>query len=136
METIYLAGKITGDPDFIKKFNEAAAKLEKPQRKIINPVNQLPAFGITIWLCYMIPAIRNVWKSNKVYFLPDWTNSKGATIEHFCAWIFRKEIYYIQERPIWYQKMIETPGRWFLYSRVPGTRLKTISKIVPKYVKR
>lgn len=50
-ETVYLAGKITGDPYYFTKFYNAQKKLEEGGFIVVNPA-LLPAEGFT-WEAYM-----------------------------------------------------------------------------------
>ena len=49
--TLYLAGKITGDPHYFTKFYNAQKKLEEGGFIVVNPA-LLPAEGFT-WEAYM-----------------------------------------------------------------------------------
>jgi nucleoside 2-deoxyribosyltransferase len=77
--TLYLAGKITGDPCYYSKFYAAQKKLEEEGFVVINPA-LLPAEGFT-WEAYMRMSGAMLKECAEVCFLPDWTESNGAKYE-------------------------------------------------------
>lgn len=89
---VYIAGKISGNANYKAEFIRAELYIKQlsKQVEVINPIRQWPAFGIKKWLFYMIPAIRNVYRSDIIVFLPNWRQSKGARIERFFATLFLK----------------------------------------------
>lgn len=93
---VYIAGKITGDPEYRKIFQRAAKKLERMLGPVMNPA-LLPE-----GMCkadYMAICIAMINQADVVAFLPGWTESPGATLEHqYCAYI-GKEILYLKEEP-------------------------------------
>lgn len=78
-ETVYLAGKITDDPYYRSKFHEAACELAAAGFIVVNPA-KLPAEGFT-WEAYMRMSSAMLDECAAVCFLPDWTESRGATWE-------------------------------------------------------
>lgn len=77
--TLYLAGKITGDPYYFTKFYNAQKKLEEGGFIVVNPA-LLPAEGFT-WEAYMRMSGAMLAECAEVCFLPDWKESKGAKYE-------------------------------------------------------
>ncbi len=83
---IYIAGKITGDPDYKVKFANMESELLKiPGTVVINPAN-LPA-GLKpadyARICFAM-----IDSSNLVIFLPDYKESQGALLEmQYCKYI-------------------------------------------------
>lgn len=75
---IYIAGKITGDPDYREKFAAAAERLAGAGRAILSPA-LLP--GGMQPEDYMRICMAMVDTADVVCFLPDWTSSAGAKIE-------------------------------------------------------
>ena len=78
-KTVYLAGKITGDPFYRSKFYEAQKKLEKGGFIVVNPA-LLPSEGFA-WEAYMRMTGAMLNECAEVCFLPDWKESKGAKYE-------------------------------------------------------
>ena len=75
---IYLAGKITGDPDYQVKFMRARVQLERQGHTVLSPA-VLPQGlepGDYMQIC---TAMINV--ADAVAFLPDWAESAGAQLE-------------------------------------------------------
>lgn len=82
-ETVYLAGKITGDPYYFTKFYNAQKKLEEGGFIVVNPA-LLPSEGFT-HEAYMRMSLAMLDECATVCFLPDWTESKGANAEYQTA---------------------------------------------------
>lgn len=83
-KTIYLAGPMSGRPDFNRAaFHRVAAALRRPVNgalEVINPAEvELPA-GAT-WEEYMAVGLASVARADVVVALPGWTDSRGASIE-------------------------------------------------------
>ncbi|MPN36769.1 hypothetical protein SDC9_184280 [bioreactor metagenome] len=77
--SIYIAGKITGDPDYRAKFDWARCMLtDLGFRPVINPA-ELPD-GISYERCMKI-CFAMLDACEAVAFLPDWRESKGAVRE-------------------------------------------------------
>ncbi|MCR4713391.1 MAG: DUF4406 domain-containing protein [Treponemataceae bacterium] len=77
---IYIAGKITGDKNYKKKFAKAERILRKKGHSVMNPA-QLIVYKDFTWFDYMMVSGAMQCRCEAVYFLPDWSQSKGATIE-------------------------------------------------------
>ncbi|MBP3762920.1 MAG: DUF4406 domain-containing protein [Bacteroidales bacterium] len=95
-ERIYLAGKITGDPDYRVKFRAGVIHLLRlgwEYNDIVNPVKACPE-GWGWWRC-MARCLRLLAGCGWVAMLPDWNESRGARIEHRVAQLLRKNILYI-----------------------------------------
>lgn len=100
-ETVYLAGKITGDPFYRSKFYEAQKKLEAGGFVVVNPAI-LPSEGFS-WEAYMRMSSAMLDECDAACFLPDWIDSKGAMYEFgrataqgkrvflFAAWVTEQE---------------------------------------------
>ena len=86
---IYIAGKITGDPDYRVKFADMESELSKiPGAVVINPAN-LPA-GLKsadyARICFAM-----IDSSDMVVFAPDFEKSPGALLEmQYCRYIRKK----------------------------------------------
>lgn len=75
---VYIAGKITGDPDYKAKFAEAARKLEAVGHIPLNPAT-LPE-GMTT-SDYMRICFAMIDSADAAAFLSDYTDSAGAQLE-------------------------------------------------------
>lgn len=86
---IYIAGKITGDPNYKEKFANMESKLLKmPGTVVINPA-KLPQ-GLTpadyARICFAM-----IGSSNLVIFMSDYKESQGALLEmQYCKYIGKK----------------------------------------------
>jgi len=87
---IYIAGKITGDPDYKAKFGKAASELRAAGHTPINPA-RLPE-GMSKG-DYMRINFAQMDSADAIMFLPDWQDSDGAQLEHAWAVYVAKEIY-------------------------------------------
>lgn len=77
---VYVAGRITGQFDFMKRFRKAERYLKAQGHIVINPA-RLPQ-GLKNYM----PACKAlIDQSEAVYFLCDWAESEGATEEHVYA---------------------------------------------------
>lgn len=82
---IYIAGPMTGRPQFnYPAFHQAAMLLRAAGHVVINPAeNPAPACGS--WLGYMRMSVAQVASVDCVVMLPGWPLSKGARIEYLLA---------------------------------------------------
>lgn len=79
---IYISGKITGTADYIERFADKQKELELKGYEVIDPalINSfLPKS--TTWEEYMSMCYPLIDMCDAIYFLNDWTESKGAMIE-------------------------------------------------------
>ena len=86
---IYIAGPVTGDPEYIEKFNKAEEKLKGEGWTVINPVKvnaNLP--DDTTWDQYLHMGYAMLDMCDSIFMLPGFKNSKGAI----------KELEYAQEQ--------------------------------------
>ena len=77
----YIAGKITGDADYKMKFKKAEERLAKLGHSIFNPAS-LGNYPEFTWQDYMFVCKAMLMKCDAVLFLPDWSESRGATEEY------------------------------------------------------
>lgn len=95
-KSIYISGKISGDPNFEAKFRKAEQYLIAQGWNywyIVNPAKECNQKW-PWWLCML----KDLWMLRKCGFiamLPDWPQSRGARIEHEYAIWKKKVIIYI-----------------------------------------
>lgn len=94
-KTVYLAGKITGDPSYRMKFMEAARALEGAGFAVVNPAT-LPSRGFS-YEAYMRMSGAMLAECEAACFLPDWKDSHGAIYEHGFAAANGIDIFYFAE---------------------------------------
>ena len=90
---IYVAGKITGDPNYKAKFDKAAVRLSAKGHVVLNP-SMLP-LGLD-YDDYMHIDFAMIDVADAVYFLKDYKSSNGAMKEWHYAMLVNKEIRYEQ----------------------------------------
>ena len=88
MKSVYLAGKITGDPYYRDKFAAAALELETAGFAVISPA--LLPDGLNYATYIRISSVM-LDESDCACFLPDWIESVGAAHEYDRARLCEKE---------------------------------------------
>ena len=85
MRRIYLAGPMTGIPDYnYPAFHAEAARLRALGYHVENPAeNQAPECGT--WEAYLRIALRQMLTCEVVALLPGWIARRGATLERYTA---------------------------------------------------
>lgn len=88
---VYLAGKITGDPNYREKFAEAAKKLEERAGvTVISP-------AVTPEGLKKVDYIAMLESADTAVFLPDWEDSPGAQLEkHWCEYVGKKMVFLME----------------------------------------
>lgn len=76
---LYLAGKITGDPNYKAKFAEAARALRSTGHSVMNPAELPTGFD---YPDYMKICAAMIEVCDATCLLPDWTESDGAKYEY------------------------------------------------------
>ena len=89
MKKIYIAGKITGDPDYKAKFLIAQKELQSHGHKVMNPAELPEGFEFSE---YMKICLAMIDVCDTVYMLNNWGLSKGASIEYLYAQDVGKKI--------------------------------------------
>lgn len=92
---VYLAGKITGDPNYREKFAEAAKKLEERAGvTVISPA--VTPEGLKK-ADYMRICFAMLESADTAVFLPDWEDSPGAQLEkHWCEYVGKKMVFLME----------------------------------------
>lgn len=86
MAAIYLAGPMTGLPEFnYPLFNEVAAQLRGQGCEVRNPAESDDGSSGKSWEFYMRLALRQLLECDSMVLLPGWRQSRGARIEHNIA---------------------------------------------------
>lgn len=80
---VYISGKITGDADYKKKFQNAENFLEAAGFEVFNPAKET-APGKS-WAFYMRNDIKQLVDCDAIFLLKDWEESKGAKLEYNLA---------------------------------------------------
>lgn len=93
-ETVYLAGRITGDPYYRSKFYAAQSALEEAGFAVVNPATLPEGFS---WEVYMRMTGAMLKECSAVCFLPDWTESRGAKYEYGEAVAHGKRVFFFAE---------------------------------------
>lgn len=87
---IYIAGKITGEPNYKEKFEAAAMNLEAQGHIVLNPA-ELPEGMRTA--DYMRICFAMIDTADAVYLLENWKYSSGARIEKDYAVYIGKPVF-------------------------------------------
>lgn len=94
MQTVYIAGKITGLRDYEDKFEDAVRKLwEIGYTRILNPCCLPPNLE---YEQYMTICFTMIDVADEVWFLDNWQESEGARREHDYALEKNKVIRYFE----------------------------------------
>lgn len=88
---VYIAGKITGDPDYKKKFGRAEVAWRAAGHTAINPA-RLPE-GLS-GADYMRICTAMLEEADAILLLADWKESRGAQIEKALAEYTGKAVFY------------------------------------------
>ena len=84
-DRVYIAGPMTGIAEFnFPAFNAAAAELTAQGLTPVNPADHGLVEGAQ-WDDYLRYDIAQLATCEAIYFLPGWTASKGARLEHHLA---------------------------------------------------
>jgi len=93
----YIAGKITGNPDYKDQFNAAQQKIESAGHIVMNPSLLPKGFEQEEYL-HVCKAMIDVCRV--VYFLPNWKTSYGANYEMGYAIGAGKTVRFLEEEQL------------------------------------
>ncbi|UVK62591.1 deoxycytidylate deaminase [Arthrobacter phage TaylorSipht] len=83
---LYVAGPMTGLPDFNRKaFHAAARRLRAVGFEVLNPAENEPPVPDPEWVDWMRVGLAQVLRADGLALLPGWWDSKGAKIERQLA---------------------------------------------------
>ena len=88
---IYIAGKITGEPDYKEKFAAAAERLRAEGHVPVNPCT-VNGEGSRTYKEWIDAGLMKLMGCDAIYMLRDWKHSKGARLEHKYAHVTRMKI--------------------------------------------
>lgn len=91
---IYIAGKITGDPNYKAKFAMAEDFYKKRGYIVLNPAALPDGMQPTD---YMRICLAMIDIADAVAFLPDFKQSAGADVEHAYCYYINKSIRYLED---------------------------------------
>ena len=86
---VYIAGKITGNPEYKQQFAEAEKKLRAQGHTTMNPAVLPDGFEHQE---YMRVCFSMIDVCDAVYFLSNWEDSKGARMEYNYAFGTNKDL--------------------------------------------
>lgn len=121
-KTIYISGRITGEPNFKEIFNAAEKKLVELGYTVINPVGfekEMTELNIELsYENYIRYSLTKLDGADTIYMLSNWTLSKGACVELFYAKSMFKKVYYEIDHPIQFYDMIHNAfsHEFYLYN--------------------
>lgn len=85
MNRIYISGKISGiENGALKLFNKAEKYLQSKGYETVNPMT-LNHNHDKSWVAYMKEDIKALCDCDSIFMLSNWSDSKGAIIEHSIA---------------------------------------------------
>lgn len=98
MDKAYISGKISGmEPeDYTAKFAKASRLAETMGYEPVNPV-ELQHEHDNSWQSFMRVDLKALLDCNHILMLPNWKDSKGATIEHDLAKSIGLNIIYLTD---------------------------------------
>jgi hypothetical protein len=96
MKKAYIAGKITGDPQYRTKFATAVRMLEAKGYAVMSPAIMPDGFEYEDYMTICF-AMLEACRGGICFMLPDWKDSPGAQREHQRAQEMGMAIIYLEE---------------------------------------
>lgn len=94
MEKIYISGKISGiENEAESLFKQAENKLKNKGFEVVNPMT-LNHEHDKSWHSYMKEDVKALCDCSHIFMLSNWTDSKGAIIEHTIAMYLGLKVVY------------------------------------------
>ena len=75
---VYIAGKISGDPNYREKFRVAQEELERKRYIVLNPAELPTGMSRAEYMSMCLPMLQ---AADVLVLLPDWEDSPGARLE-------------------------------------------------------
>lgn len=106
IKRVYIAGKIEGNPDYVRQFTEAAEAIRKSGRRPINPVAFVNFHNrIREQECQpemerheiMKLCIEKLCTCHEIVLLRNWRESPGALLEAAVAYNLNLKFYHLSE---------------------------------------
>lgn len=99
MAKIYIAGKITGNPNYKEEFGVWEKRLADEGFTVVSPVYHDKYEGDysdvdAVWNHYMRISIAKLTECDEIFMLPGWQRSKGANVERMIAGWLSLPIHY------------------------------------------
>lgn len=93
---VYIAGPITGNPDYMKQFDEAEKLLSQNNYlSVVNPAKLSAMLPEDFkWHEYMEVGLELLRHCDAIYMLDGWNKSEGAKVEFYMAKNSGKRIYF------------------------------------------
>lgn len=94
---VYIAGKITGNPNYKEQFKKAELELRLQGHKVLNPADTIARIDGLKHEEYLHICLAMIDIADEVAFLPNWKDSKGAKMEMEYAKKANKKIMYLED---------------------------------------
>lgn len=88
---IYIAGKITGNPNYKEQFAAAEERLKAEGHQVINPTWKPEGLS---YKQYIDMGLMELQQCDVIYLLSNWRDSKGARFEYIYALTVKLDIRY------------------------------------------
>ena len=128
---IYIAGKISGDPNYREKFAEVAEEFRQRGDSVMNPAC-LSEDKEFCWDDYMAISSAMQKTCDATVLLPDWQESRGARIELQTAERLGHKIYLWHTRT-WDDLLVPFVSEDTPFGRCPSCRREFNAEIIDEY---